>query len=137
VARALVLSGLSLSPPKFRAAGSGPSIATSLGTTVKYTLSAAATVTFGVERAAKGRRVKGKCVKPARSNATKKPCTRYVTLRGSFTHQGSAGSNTFKFRGRLGGHTLKPGSYRLRAVATKPTGKSSVLKRIKFRIVKH
>jgi len=137
VASAPVLSGLSLSPSKFRAAGSGPSIATSVGTTVRYTLSAAAAVEFRVERAAKGRRVKGRCVKPTRSNATRKPCTRYVTLRGSFTHEGQTGSNKFKFRGRLGGHTLKPGSYRLRAVATDASGQSSVLERIKFRIVKH
>jgi len=132
-----VLSGLSLSPSKFRAAGSGPSIATSVGTTVKYTLSEAATVKFGVERASKGRLVKGKCVKPTRSNATKKPCTRYVTVRGSFTHQGQTGSNAFKFRGRLGGRTLQPGSYRLAGVATDPAGQSSVLERINFRIVKH
>lgn len=139
-ARAPVLSGLSLSPSTFRAAASGPSTATRVGTTVKYTLSKAATVKFVVERAAKGRSVRGKCVRPTRSNATKKTCTRYVTVASSFTRRGAAGPNKFKFRGRAGGHALKPGRYRLRAAATYRVGKraaSSAPRRVRFRIVKH
>lgn len=133
--RAPALSGLSLSPSRFRAATSGPSTAKSRGTTVKYTLSKAAKVRFGVERSARGRRVGGKCVTATRSNAGRKACRRYVPLKGSFTQQGRTGRNTFRFTGRLGGHTLKPKTYRLRAVAIDPTGKRSATRRPGFRIV--
>jgi hypothetical protein len=49
---------------------------------------------------------------------------------GRFTHSGQAGSNTFKFSGRLNGKALKPGSYRL-------VGKTgSVSRTASFRIVR-
>jgi|GEM_PF-1494569 len=131
-----VLSGLVLSPSKFRAAASGSSTAKRTGTTVKYRLSTAAKVKFVVERASKGRRSGSKCVKATRSNAKKKSCTRYVTLAGSLTRQGKAGANSFRFTGRWGGHKLKSGSYRLRAVATSPAGRASSPRRASFRIVK-
>ncbi len=130
------LLGLGLSPKSFRAAGSGPSIAAALGTTVTYTLSEAATVAFRIERARPGRRVGGKCVKPRRSNRRSRRCTRYVTLRGSFTDQGKVGSNKAKFSGRLRGRKLKPGRYRLRAVAADPAKNRSLLKRSSFRILR-
>lgn len=38
-------------------------------------------------------RVGASCVRPRRSNRTQKRCTRYLTLVGSFTHQGKAGQN--------------------------------------------
>jgi len=135
-AAAPILSGLSLSPFRFRAARSGPSIATVVGTTVRYTLSKAASVGFRVQRAAGGRRVNGRCVKPTRRNATRKRCTRYVTMSGSFTHRGKAGSNRFKFRGRLAGRALRPKLYRLRAVATDSAGRHSAPRRVGFRIVR-
>jgi len=58
-----------------------------------------------------------------------------VTLRGSFTHKGKAGANKFKFRGRLRGRKLRPGRYRLRAVATDAAKNNSSVKRKRFRIV--
>jgi hypothetical protein len=131
-----VLSGLSLSPSRLRASASGASIATSIGGRVRYRLSKAASVRFRVERRVKGRLVRRRCVAPTRSNAARKRCTRYVTLSGSFTQRGKAGANTFMFRGRLAGHRLKPGAYRLRAVATDPAGKASVTRRVRFRIVR-
>ena len=58
-----------------------------------------------------------------------------MTLRGSFTHKGKAGANKFKFRGRLRGRKLRPGRYRLRAVATDAAKNNSSVKRKRFRIV--
>ncbi|MDQ1446855.1 MAG: hypothetical protein QOI20_3319, partial [Acidimicrobiaceae bacterium] len=131
-----VLSGLSLSPSRLRASASGASVATSIGGRVRYRLSKAASVRFRVERLVKGRVVSRRCVAPTRSNTARKRCTRYLTLSGSFTQRGKAGSNTFMFRGRVAGHQLKPGAYRLRAVATDPAGKASVTRRVRFRIVR-
>jgi hypothetical protein len=56
-------------------------------------------------------------------------------VRGSFTHTGNAGSNRFKFTGRLGGKSLKPGTYRLTAVATAGSSKSKI-KQATFKIVR-
>ena len=131
-----LLSAFSLSPTRFRAASGGPSIAARIGGKASYRLSEPAAVRFRVERARPGRRVRGRCVKPKRSNRRAKRCTRYVTLRGAFTHRGKKGKNTFTFRGRLRARKLAPGRYRLRAVATDPAKNKSRPKRSRFRIVR-
>jgi hypothetical protein len=127
-----ILSALSLSPKRFRAARSGRVIASSVGTTISYTLSEAAAVKFRIER----RRVRGRCAKPSRPHRRAKGCTRYTTLRGSFTHQGQAGANKLRFTGRLKGRKQQPGRYRLRATATDPAGNKSPPKRSRFRIIR-
>jgi hypothetical protein len=75
-------------------------------------------------------------VRPRRTNRTAKRCTRYKLLRGGFTHTGETGQNKFRFSGRLGGRKLRPGRYRLRAVATDAAGNESPLKRSRFRVVR-
>jgi hypothetical protein len=125
-----------LSPSRFRAAGSGPSTSARLGTVVRYTLSKAAKVTFRVERAASGRRAGGRCVRPRRALRRAKRCTRYLVMAGSFADEGAAGSNTFTFRGRVGGRKLRPGRYRLRALARDGNGRESQVRRPAFRIVR-
>ncbi len=130
------LSSLSLSPASFRAAARGPSMAAPVGSTVSYRLSEPATVTFKVERALRGKRAGGRCVKPTRANRGARPCTRYATLRGSLTHQGKTGQNRFKFSGRMRGRKLVPGRYRLNAVAQDPARNKSDTKRSRFRIVR-
>jgi hypothetical protein len=131
-----VLSGLRISPTAFRAARSGPSAraaARRRGAIVSFRLDRAASVRFRVERALKGRRVGRRCVKPERSNRRRRGCTRYRRLRGSFTRAGAAGRNRFRFTGRFGGRTLRPGRYRL--VATPRAGtRSGKPKRAHFRI---
>ena len=89
------------SPPRFPAAPSGPSAqaARAFGTKVTFTLDQAASVRFTVQQPQHGR--KGKHGK------------RFVTLKGSFTVAGLAGTNTFHFTGRLNGKRLAPGKYRL------------------------
>jgi hypothetical protein len=135
-AAAGTLQSLSLSPSAFAPAKTGEAILSAkkkkapVGTTVTYSLSAAATVTFSLERRLPGRKVGKRCVKQTRANRTKKRCSRFKPLKGSFTHSGQTGQNRFKFSGRTAGKGLTPGSYRL-------VGKTgSVSKTASFKIVK-
>jgi hypothetical protein len=132
-----VLTSLAVFPKAFRPLKGGGAVVSAAkspkarrGSTVRYSLSAASTVTFNVERGLKGRRVGGKCRKQTRSNREKKRCTRFKALKGGFIHQGAASQNSFKFSGRIRGKPLKPGKYRL----VGRTGNS--VKRAAFRIVK-
>ena len=137
LAAAGTLRSLSLSPSAFAPAKAGEAILSAkkkkkapVGTTVAYSLSAAATVTFSLERRLPGRKVGKLCLKQTRANRTKKRCTRFKPLKGSFTHSGQAGQSRFKFSGRIAGKSLTPGSYRL-------VGKTgSVAKAASFKIVK-
>ena len=89
-----------------------------------------------VERALSGRRVGGRCVRVTASNRSARRCTRYSTMRGSFTDRGERGQNAFSFRGRLAGRALGPGRYRLRGVGTDAAGNRSTLRRAGFQIVR-
>ena len=137
------VSSLGLSRTTFRAARSGASISqrrkrrkVPTGTKVSFRLSEAAKVRFTVERKATGRRSGRRCVAPKRSNRKKKRCTRYVAVKGSFTVNGTAGKNSFTFRGRLNRKTLKAGSYLLTGTATDPAKNVSAPARKAFKIVK-
>lgn len=137
-----LLSGLSVSPRRFRAASRGGSVQAArksrrapIGARVRYTLNIAAKVRFTVQAARPGRKVGSRCRAPSRRNRHKHRCTRYVKVRGSFTLAGHAGVNSFRFRGRLAKRKLKPGTYRL--VATPSVGASAGrVVRTTFRIVK-
>jgi hypothetical protein len=132
------LGGLTFSRTSFRAASSGASASArrkAVGTKVSFSLSEASRVNFSVERPVAGRKVNGTCVRPKRSNRGKRSCTRWVTVRGSFGVTGAAGENAFTFRGRVGGKSLKPGSYRLTGQATDSAGNASLLRRRGFEIV--
>jgi hypothetical protein len=131
-----VLSGLSLSPTSFRAKASAKAVTKHAGTRVKYKLTRIARVRFTVERSTKGRRVHGTCAAAKRSNVGKPACVRYVTVAGSLTRASTAGANSFRFAGRLGGRALRLGRYRLRAVATDLGSRRSVPKLVRFRIAK-
>jgi hypothetical protein len=128
-------SDLSVSPSAFFAAGSGPSAlsARRTGTRVSYTLNVAASVRFTVERPVRGRKVKDRCVPQRKSNRRRPSCRRYSTVRGSFTLQGNAGVNRFRFTGRLAGRKLRPGSYRLVATPS-VAGRAGTPTRTSFRI---
>lgn len=129
------LDSLAVKPQKFRAGNVPGAVASKkkrapLGATVSYSLSAAATVEFHVEHGGAGRRVGGKCVKQTSGNKGHKKCTIYKPLKGRFSVQGAAGSNKFKFSGKVGGKALKPGPYRLVGSA------GSAIRRAPFTIVK-
>ena len=133
-----VVSALGFSASVFKAAKAGPSTSAKakVGTTVSFTLSEAGSVKFTVQRKTKGRKVGRKCVKPKRSNRTKKACVRWAKVKGSFSIAGVAGKNSFKFRGRIGGKSLKPGRYRLNSQATDTAGNKAEVKRKSFKIVR-
>jgi hypothetical protein len=114
------IQSLGVMPQKFSTANVGGAIVSArkkakapIGTTVTYSLSAAGTVEFGVERKLPGRKVGKRCVKQTRANRTRKKCPLFKPVKGGFTHSGQAGPNRFKFSGRLNGKALKPGSYKL------------------------
>ena len=115
-------SHLKLKPATFKGSSSGGSIvkkAKSHDTsTVTYFDTAAAKTTFKVIELKKGYKVgHGACKAPPKHGHAPKhshPCTRDVS-KGSFSHQDSAGSNSFVFSGRVSGHRLSRGSYELKA----------------------
>jgi hypothetical protein len=129
---------VALAPFKFPAAPDGTSVAArrKTGTTVSYTLSEAAGVTFRVQAPRPGRRVGGRCVKVTDLNTKRKKCTRVVTLRGLFQRLGNAGANTLHFTGRVPGGALKPGLYRLAGGAKDSSGNHSKRVFAPFRIVR-
>jgi hypothetical protein len=129
-----VARSLGIKPSTIVPANSGASITAKRGATVSYGLSEPASVKFTVERAGPGRKVKGKCVKPRRSNRKRKRCTLYKAQKGNFTHPGQPGQNSFKFTGRLRGKKLKPGRYRLVAVPTDLSGNKGKAVRKTFKV---
>ena len=131
-----VASKLSLAPPAFTPRRTGPPVASSgKQARVRFQLNVATTMTFTVQRVAKGRRV-GKhgatsCVAQTTGNRQKPRCTRLVGVTGSFTQAGIVGANSFVFTGRFGGHTLAVGFYRL--IGT-PAGSGSTAISVPFTI---
>jgi DNA-binding beta-propeller fold protein YncE len=133
-----LISALALKPVVFGAAPGGPTVITPAtknrkGTLITYQLSAAATVTFTLERPVVGRikTAAGQrtCVPMTHRNANARHCTRQVAV-GSFTQSGTAGANSIRFSGRIGGKKLARGSYTL--VAT-PAGGQPVQAKLKIK----
>jgi PKD repeat protein len=100
------LSTVKLSHKSFRAAGSGGSVSSSKGkgrTVISYTGTEPATTTLTVQ------------VKRRR---------KWVKV-GSFTHSDAVGKVSFGFTGRIKGHKLPAGVYRLKVVANDGAGPSN------------
>jgi hypothetical protein len=116
-----VITTLSLTPHAFRAATRGGSVARKLtprGTVVSYTDSEAGTTTLTVERKRSGVKRGKTCVAPPRHPRRfqhLRHCKRVVAI-GAFSHIDRAGSNSFRFTGRLRHHALALGSYLLSVV---------------------
>ncbi len=120
------IQSLAVAPLAFRPVNFGEAIvsavsdvkgrgAAPISATVSYSLSAAASPVFTVERRIVGRRASRACAKKTKRNSRHKTCAFYRPLAGSFSHSGAAGANSFRFSGRLGGRALKPAIYRLTA----------------------
>lgn len=132
-----MLTTLGVSPAKFLAALSGASTAAAkTGTTVRYTLSEAASTTFTVKRLRPGRKRGGRCVKRSGPVPRAERCTRLVVVRGSFVSIGVAGPNRLRFTGRIGGKALRPGRYRLLARSRDAAGNRSDRAGVAFRILR-
>jgi hypothetical protein len=106
---AKLIAPLTLEPSVFRAAARGAAIRaagrSAVGTLARFRLSAAAPVTLRVERCAK---------------LHKRRCTRFSRLHAIARVAGTAGANRFRFSGRWQNKKLKPGRYRLVAIAGNP-----------------
>jgi Divergent InlB B-repeat domain len=85
---------------------------------ISYPLTGLARVTITLARILPGRLSKGRCVKPTANNRHGRRCTLLVGVAGALTASARQGANTFTINGRIGGHRLKPGSYRLTATPT-------------------
>jgi hypothetical protein len=120
-----VTTGLTVSPSAFFAAPSGATISAAkrkYGATISYRDSQAAITTFTVLRVSSGRRQGKSCRRPSRSNRHGKRCT-LLTALGSFTHSDTAAAAAkLHFSGRLKGHRLPRGPYRLQAVPHNAAG---------------
>jgi hypothetical protein len=138
VAELAGVSSEALSPAALRAAPSGPSAVTAIGrygAVVTYTLTTASDVRFTIAKAEPGRTSSARCVRPTKANQSAPRCPRLVALPGSFTRAGSSGVNRFRFTGRLAGHELAIGSYRLIATPT-ADGKIGLAATAPFRVIK-
>jgi hypothetical protein len=133
------MTAFAITPTAFNSLLNGSSIlgpSAARGARVTYELSERANVGFRAERAAKGRRVGRRCVRPTRRNRSRRPCVRWVRVRGGFSHAGSAGANSFRFSGRVRGRALRPGRYRLVARPVDLAGNRGKLSRRGFRILR-
>lgn len=128
------LKRLKLSPSAFPAAPRGGSLSRKTGTNVSYTASDAGTTTFRVLKPAAGRRQGKSCRKPSARNRRGRKCTRYVPLKGSFTHKDKAGANKLHFTGRLRKRAVSPGTYRL-SVTPRTQGKKGKALSTRFKIL--
>lgn len=104
-----VVSAFSFSPTSFRVVSSRAHG----GATVRFRLSAPATVRITIARRLAGRvsRHHG-CVKPTPGVAGRRACTRYAPVGTLVLARQKAGRHTLAFRGRIGNRALAPGSYR-------------------------
>jgi len=116
----LTLEDLVVRPGHFKVdpRGAVASAPISKGARVDFTLSAAATVKFDLDKRRPGRIVRGRCVKPRRGNRANRRCGIAYVSAGSFSIPGRAGANVFDFSGRLPSGSLEPGVYRISGRAT-------------------
>jgi hypothetical protein len=126
---------MSINPARFPAARRGGSVARKTGAKVSYRDSQAATTIFTVARILPGRKSGKRCVKPTARNRGAKRCTRFVRVRGSFSHVDVAGKNSFRFTGRVRRKALKPGRYRLGG-RPRAAGKAGNTVSVRFRIIR-
>jgi hypothetical protein len=104
------LSGFRVSPSRFRLGRGAPKMAKKIpvGTTLRFTLSAPARVTFTFTRVVRTRN------------------GRHTVRGGSFTVSAKAGTNKVKFMGRVSKRrALKPGKWTVRAQGRDSTGRST------------
>ncbi|NLT06830.1 MAG: hypothetical protein GXY03_11055, partial [Solirubrobacterales bacterium] len=105
------------------------------GTTIRFRLNAAATVRLTVQRRLAGRRAGGRCVAPRRARPGARRCVRSVAAGRLVRRDLAAGAQRVRFSGRIGRRALRPGRYRLTAVAVDSAGRRSAPRRAAFRVL--
>ena len=130
------VSSLELTPSAFRAARSGASIGrAAAGAELSYRVSLPSITGFSVDRVISGSKQANRCVPYTPTVKRAQRCTRFVPVAGGFTHSDTVGANRFRFTGRLGGHALPPGSYRLDARPRNAIGGLGPAVHARFRII--
>jgi hypothetical protein len=124
-----------LSVTRFRAARRGRAfVAVQTGTRISYGLNEPARVTISVQ---KYRPLSRYCRrKIARQSRHRTGCRKWISIKGRYSKPSLAGVSSVRFRGRLKGRALKPGSYRFLIRARDGAGNVSPTKRPKFRIIR-
>ncbi|HEY1591462.1 MAG TPA: Ig-like domain-containing protein [Solirubrobacteraceae bacterium] len=82
---------------------------------IAYKLNIGGRVSFTIKRLLPGRVLNGRCVARNGANRRYSQCTRRVRLPGILLRTSSPGVSGLTFTGRIGGHILTPGTYRLTA----------------------
>jgi hypothetical protein len=134
-----LISALTLSSTRFRRGTHAATLAkhtrkrVPVGTTISFTLSAAATVTLTFQRAQPGQSSGARCLAPSPKRRHGHRCTRYTAVHGSVSIATPAGADRLGFDGVLaGGAKLAPGSYRLLLSAGDDGGTTSAAQRPSF-----
>ena len=124
--RAAIISSAAAIPARWRLGSLLPRFSLApKGTTIRWRLDEAARTTLTFAKAAGGRRVGSRCVRPTRANRNRRRCTRYVT-KGALSSRGKVGLNRVRFQGKLTRtRTLTLGRYRLRVSAVDAAGNRS------------
>ncbi len=93
-------------------------------------------MTLTIERALPGRRVGRRCLRPTRSNRTRRLCIRYVRA-GLLTRRNQGpGRVSTRFSGRIGRRKLAPGRYRATVGATDAASNRARTRRVSFTILR-
>jgi hypothetical protein len=107
-----------------------------VGTSIRITVSEAASMTLAFSQPKTGRKAGGRCRAKTTKNVGKPRCT-IANARGTLTRPARAGTNIIKFFGRLStAKRLKPGSYLLTATAVDGAENRSRARTTRFRIVR-
>jgi hypothetical protein len=128
------ISNLTLSPARF-AVAPGAAVAEG-GTTFRYVLSEAASVTVTLQWRSVGRKVGWRCRSRTRANRRRTACIRRRRV-GRLRRTGAAGRNSTWFSGWLGARRLRSGRYRADFVAADAAGNRSRPRGVNFTIVPH
>jgi hypothetical protein len=138
-ATAPVLSGVSLSRPRFRVATAAraPAPEGRRGTVLRFSSSEAGTLSILIERVRPGQKVRkdGKPVCEAALHPVKRGRCRLHTPIATLTRAIDAGPGSVALSGRIGARRLKPGSYRLTLTARDAAGNSSETTSRTFKIL--
>jgi hypothetical protein len=101
---------------------------------VHYTLSEPASVVGAVALKSTGRLVGRTCETQTSENRMRRACTLWIR-RGALELSARRGANAITFTGKVAGHALTPGSYRILLVATDPARNTSLPVTMTFRVV--
>lgn len=135
-----VLSRVSLTNRAFRVGRGVTALSararTKVGTTLRYTLSEAATVTITVTRSLPGRRVGRRCVAATRRLRKRARCTRTITV-ATLRRASRTGANRIAFSGRFSKRrVLAAAAYGMTLRGRDAAGNLSRTRRVTFRVVR-